>query len=56
MKRFLLQLTAALTIGVAAHAQTDITTTITPDQAAQIVRIAVPFPELKPPSAPAPFE
>jgi TolB protein len=54
MKRSLLQLTVALTIGVAAHAQTDITTTITRDQAAQIVRIAVPFPELKPPTSPAP--
>jgi TolB protein len=54
MKRILLPLTVALAIGFAAHAQTDITTTINPDQAATIVRLAVPFPELKPVSAPAP--
>jgi TolB protein len=54
MKRLFLQFSIAVSIGISAHAQTDITTTITPDQAAQIVRIAVPFPELKPPAAPAP--
>jgi TolB protein len=54
MKRLLLQLAVVLSIGAAAQAQTDITTTMTPDQAAQIIRMAVPFPELKPPAAPAP--
>ena len=39
---------------VAAHAQTDITTTMTPDQAAQVIRVAVPFPELNPVGEPAP--
>jgi TolB protein len=34
-------------------AQTDITSTMTGDQAAQVVRIAVPFPELNPPGAAA---
>jgi TolB protein len=53
MKR-LAFLLVAFSIGFAAQAQTDITTTMTPDQAAQVVRIAVPFPELKPPSSPAP--
>ena len=46
----------ALTLLVAAMpiaAQTDITTTMTPEQAAQVVRIAVPFPELNPPGAAA---
>ena len=37
-----------------AAAQTDITTTMTPDLAAQIIRLAVPFPDLKPFEAPAP--
>ena len=37
-----------------ATAQTDITTTMTPDQAAQVIRMAVPFPELNPIGAPAP--
>jgi TolB protein len=41
-------------IPVLAIAQTDITTTMTPDQAAQIVRIAVPFPDLSPAGAAAP--
>jgi TolB protein len=36
------------------QAQTDITTTMTPDLAAQIIRLAVPFPELTPIGAPAP--
>jgi TolB protein len=35
-------------------AQTDITSTMTGDQATQVVRIAVPFPELNPPGAAAP--
>ena len=35
-------------------AQTDITTTMSGDQATQVVRIAVPFPELNPPGAAAP--
>ena len=46
----------AITLLLAAMpviAQTDITTTMTPEQAAQVVRIAVPFPELNPPGAAA---
>lgn len=44
-----LALTLLLSLfAAAAFAQTDITTTMSPDQAAQIVRIAVPFPELVP--------
>ena len=54
MKKFVLTLSMAFSIGTAVHAQTDITSTMTPEQAAQIVRIAVPFPELKPPTSPAP--
>jgi TolB protein len=38
----------AVILAASAHAQTDITTTMTPDQAAQVIRIAVPFPELAP--------
>jgi TolB protein len=38
----------------AALAQTDITTTMTPEQAAQVIRLAVPFPELNPAGAAAP--
>lgn len=41
-------------IPIGAFAQTDITTTMSPDQAAKIVRIAMPFPELKPAGSPAP--
>lgn len=37
-----------------AFAQTEITTTMTPEQAASIVRLAVPFPTLTPVNAPAP--
>ena len=48
MKKLILQAIAVLSIGAAAQAQTDITSTMTAGQAAQIVRIAVPFPELKP--------
>ena len=47
----------ALTLLLAATplvAQTDITSTMTGDQATQVVRIAVPFPELNPPGAAAP--
>src|SRR6202008_3984881 len=47
-------LSVAVLATARAHAQTIITSTMTPDQAAQIVRIAVPFPELKPPASPAP--
>lgn len=54
MKKLILQSLAALSITAAAFAQTDITSTMNASQAAQIVRIAVPFPELKPPAAPAP--
>lgn len=50
----ILQSIVALSIATAIHAQTDVTQTMTPEQAAQIVRMAVPFPVLKPPSAPAP--
>jgi len=45
-------LTTLLSNSVAG--QTDITSTMSPEQAAQIVRIAVPFPELKPSTGPAP--
>jgi len=38
----------ALLLTTPLLAQTDITTTITPDQAAEVIRIAVPFPELAP--------
>ncbi len=38
----------ALLLATSLHAQTDITTTITPDQSATVIRIAVPFPELAP--------
>jgi TolB protein len=47
-------LASLLLISAGLSAQTDITTTMTPEQAAQIVRMAVPFPELKPSAAPAP--
>ena len=40
----------ALLVTAPLLAQTDITTTITPDQAAAVIRIAVPFPELAPSS------
>jgi len=43
-----------LLIPLTAHAQTDITSTMTREQAAQVMKIAMPFPELKPPSGPAP--
>lgn len=49
-----LTLPAILLLSVPAFAQTDITTTMSPDQAAQVVRIAVPFPQLTPLGAPAP--
>jgi TolB protein len=51
----LLALLAALLLTLPAFAQTDITTTMSTEQAAQIVRIAVPFPELKPAAGPAPI-
>lgn len=54
MKRTILHSVAAMLITTAAFAQTVVTSTMKPEDAAQIVRIAVPFPELKPPSAPAP--
>lgn len=54
MKKLILQSVALLSICVAAHAQTDVTSTLTAGDAAQIVRLAVPFPELKPPASPAP--
>lgn len=38
----------ALLLATSLYAQTDITTTINPDQAASVIRIAVPFPELAP--------
>ncbi|MFP5246791.1 MAG: hypothetical protein ACLGH0_08860, partial [Thermoanaerobaculia bacterium] len=47
-------LLAAMLIGASVFAQTDITTTMTPEQAAQVIRLAVPFPELNPPGAPPP--
>ena len=37
-----------------AFGQTDITSTMSPEQAAQVIRIAMPFPELKPVAGPAP--
>jgi TolB protein len=40
--------------GPALLAQTDIGVEMRPDQAARIVRLAVPFPEMNPPGAPAP--
>ncbi|HEX8616916.1 MAG TPA: hypothetical protein VF911_04935 [Thermoanaerobaculia bacterium] len=40
----------------AASAQTDITTTMTPEQAAQVIRLAVPFPALAPVDAAATTE
>ncbi|HYI09533.1 MAG TPA: hypothetical protein VEK57_10755 [Thermoanaerobaculia bacterium] len=45
-------------VAPALLAQTDITSTMTPEQAAQIIRIAVPFPELNPAGglAPAPVD
>ncbi|HEV7766459.1 MAG TPA: hypothetical protein VGQ76_15760, partial [Thermoanaerobaculia bacterium] len=58
MKKLILQSIVALSIATAMppaiYAQTDVTQTMTQEQAAQIVRMAVPFPVLKPPSAPAP--
>ena len=45
---------ALLFVATAVAAQTDITSTMTGDQATQVVRIAVPFPELNPPGAAAP--
>jgi TolB protein len=45
---------AALVGSLPAAAQTDITTTMTPDQAAQVIRVAVPFPALNPVDAAAP--
>ncbi len=47
-------LLALLLLPFTATAQTDITSTMTPEQAAQVIRIAVPFPELAPAGAPAP--
>ncbi|HEY0141157.1 MAG TPA: Tol-Pal system beta propeller repeat protein TolB [Thermoanaerobaculia bacterium] len=41
-----------LFLALPVFAQTDITVTMTPEQAAQVVRIAVPFPELAPTSGP----
>jgi TolB protein len=46
-------LTLLLLAAASVAAQTDITSTMTGDQAAQVVRIAVPFPELNPPGAAA---
>ncbi|HEX6084908.1 MAG TPA: Tol-Pal system beta propeller repeat protein TolB [Thermoanaerobaculia bacterium] len=43
-----------LLAATSVFAQTDITTTMSGDQATQVVRIAVPFPELNPPGAAAP--
>jgi TolB protein len=54
MKNITLHLLAALTIATAMQAQTTITSTMNAGDAAQMVRMAVPFPELKPPAAPAP--
>lgn len=53
MKNLILHLLAALALATAIQAQTTITSTMNAGDAAQIVRIAVPFPELKPPAAPA---
>jgi TolB protein len=52
MKNLILHSAIAL-MAMSAFAQTDITSTMTAGDAAQVVRIAVPFPELKPPTAPA---
>ncbi len=52
MRTFILS--AVLLLSLPALAQTDITSTMSPDQAAQVVRIAVPFPQLTPVGAPAP--
>jgi TolB protein len=54
MKKLIVQSVIALAIAVTASAQSTITSTMTEGQAAQIIRMAVPFPELKPPAAPAP--
>ena len=53
MKKTCLLLLAGC-LALPALAQTDITTTMTPEQAAQVVRVAVPFPELAPVNAAAP--
>ena len=48
--RYAIALTLLLSAAT-AFAQTDITTTMNPDQATQVVRLAVPFPALTPPNA-----
>lgn len=50
MKRILF----LLALAGSALAQTTVTTTMDPSQATSVVRIAVPFPDLAPPNAPAP--
>jgi TolB protein len=47
-------LLAAISAAGTLQAQTDITTTMRSDQAAQVIRMAVPFPVLAPPNAAAP--
>ena len=54
MKNLIASTIVLLAIAATASAQTTVTSTMDPRQAAQIVRLAVPFPELKPPAAPAP--
>lgn len=57
MKKPILQsvfvLSTMLLMASGAFAQTDITSTMTQGDAAKVIRMAVPFPELKPPAAPA---
>ncbi|MEO8379292.1 MAG: Tol-Pal system beta propeller repeat protein TolB [Acidobacteriota bacterium] len=51
LRRHLFTLLAVMTLATLASAQ-DITSTMSADQAAQVVRIAVPFPDLRPIGAP----
>jgi TolB protein len=51
MRPTALTLLMAVLAALPVAAQTTITTTMNPDQAAQVVRIAVPFPQLAPPNA-----
>jgi len=54
MKNLILHTVLALAIAHPLAAQTDVTTSMSAEDAAKIIRMAVPFPELKPPAAPAP--
>ena len=41
----------ALLVSLSAHAQQQIDATVDPSKAAQVLRIAIPFPDLTPPSS-----